>query len=81
MRNVLNQDLFKIFYPHEIDLLISGGLSEVDIWDLKKYTKITRWDMADEDQRRYLDKFWQFMASQPNDMREKLLRFVTGLER
>jgi ubiquitin-protein ligase E3 B len=73
--------LFKIFYPHEIDLLISGGQSEIDIYDLKKYSRPHNWNLQKRDEVKYLDQFWDFMAQQPNDMKEKLLKFVTGLER
>lgn len=34
MRSVFSEEYFNIFFPDEIDKLISGGKSEVDIDDL-----------------------------------------------
>ena len=68
-----------IFYPNEIQLLISGGLSEIDIDDLKANTKLNRFK---PEQRReeavYLEAFWDFLRSLPNQQKEKFLSFVTG---
>lgn len=39
MRSVFSEEYFSIFFPDEIDNLISGGKNEIDIDDLQKHTK------------------------------------------
>jgi len=36
MHEVIDPDLLSMFFPDEIQLLISGGLNEIDISDLRK---------------------------------------------
>lgn len=82
MRSVFSEEFFSIFYPEEIDTLISGGKSEIDTEDLRKFTKYQGWDLANDGrQKEYLNHFWGFLARMPNDQKEKLLLFATGAER
>lgn len=49
MRTVFSEDYFSIFFPDEIDTLISGGKSEVDSDDLQRHSKYSAWDFNDQD--------------------------------
>ena len=48
MRTVFGAEFFSIFFPDEIDTLISGGKSELDIDDLQRHSKYDGWDVSDE---------------------------------
>ena len=39
MRTVFGEEYFSIFFPDEIEKLISGGKSEIDIEDLQTHAK------------------------------------------
>ena len=43
LRHVIQQDWLSYFYPDEIQLLISGGLNEISIPDLRANTKYNGW--------------------------------------
>jgi E3 ubiquitin-protein ligase NEDD4 len=51
-----------MFFPDEIQLLISGGLNEIDIEDLKKNTNYNGYDASDS----YIKEFWNYLHSLPN---------------
>ena len=38
MHEVIEPELLSMFFPDEIQLLISGGLNEIDIADLREHT-------------------------------------------
>ena len=42
LKSVFTGDELSIFYPNEIQLLISGGVSEIDIDDLRANSKLNR---------------------------------------
>jgi len=44
MRSVFGAEFFSIFFPDEIDTLISGGKSEIDVDDLQKNTHYDNWN-------------------------------------
>ena len=48
MRSVFGAEFFSIFFPDEIDTLISGGKSELDIDDLQTHAKYDGWDVNNE---------------------------------
>lgn len=81
MRSVFSEEFFSIFFPDEIETLISGGSMEVDIDDLKKHTKYDGWDLKNASELAYLNHFWAYMKQMENEQREKFLLFVTGSER
>ena len=71
-----------MFFPNEIQLLISGGLNEIDIEDLQKNTKYNRFKPdTNRDEAIYIQEFWTFLKSLPNEQKEKFLSFVTGANR
>lgn len=81
MRSVFSEEYFSIFFSDEIDTLISGGKNEIDIDDLQKHAKYQGWDANSPDERAYLQHFWNYVKQMENAQKEKLLLFVTGLER
>ena len=81
MRTVFGEEYFSIFFPDEIEKLISGGKSEIDIDDLQTHAKYQGWDLNNASEAAYLTHFWRFVKQMPNTQKEKLLLFVTGLER
>ena len=67
MRSVFSEEYFSIFFSDEIDKLISGGKSEVDIDDLQKHTKYQGWDASNADERAYIQNFWNYVRQMEND--------------
>jgi len=54
--------------PDEVELLISGGVSEIDIDDIRANTVYNKYDPeANEEDRVYLDSFWAHLSSLPNE--------------
>ena len=63
-------------------MLISGGINEIDIEDLRVNTVLNKFDPDNsEADRLYLDSFWEHLKSMPNEQKEKLLVFTTGTNR
>ena len=82
LQNVFPEDWLNFFMPDEVELLISGGINEIDIDDLRANTVFNHYDPAtNEEHRRYLDSFWTYLKSLPNEQKEKLLVFATGTNR
>ena len=68
MRSVFSEDYFSIFFPDEIDTLVSGGHSEVDIDDLQKHSRYQGWDFNNNpDEVAYINHFWAFVKSMENE--------------
>ena len=42
LRSVFPEDYMSMFFPNEIQLLISGGINDIDIDDLEKHAKLNR---------------------------------------
>lgn len=71
-----------MFFPDEIQLLISGGSIEVDIDDLQANAKLNRFKPEEKQEEAiYLSEFWAFLKGLPNNQKEKFLAFVTGSDR
>ena len=81
LRSVFSEEFFSIFFPDEIEILISGGSSEINIDDLKKHSKYEGWDLSNASEIAYLQHFWEFLKQMPNEQKEKFLLFVTGSDR
>lgn len=81
MRSVFSEEYFSIFFPDEIDTLISGGKNEIDIDDLQRSTMYQGFDLNNASESAYILKFWKYLKELPNEQKEKFLLFVTGLER
>ena len=77
IHEVIDHELLSMFFPDEIQLLISGGLNEIDIEDLKQNTNYNGYDASDS----YIKEFWNYLALLPNKQKEKFLFFVTGSDR
>lgn len=58
-------------------MLISGGLNEIDINDLRQHTTYNGYSANES----YIRDFWQYLENLPNRQREKFLFFVTGTDR
>ena len=66
-----------MFFPDEIQLLISGGLNDIDMRDLQQNVEYNGYDKNES----YIREFWSYMDSLPNREKEKFLLFVTGTDR
>ena len=75
--SVLRREELSLFFPDELQLLISGGQNEIDVEDLRRHTVYHGFREADP----YLQEFWAFLrACTPAD-KERFLAFVTGTDR
>lgn len=53
------EDWLSYFLPDEVELLISGGLNEIDIDDLRANTSLNHFDPTNKpEEKEYLDHFW-----------------------
>ena len=77
MHEVIDPEMLTMFFPDEIQLLISGGRNEIDIADLRAHSVYNGYDQRES----YINTFWQYLESLPNRQREKFLMFVTGSDR
>ena len=77
MHEVIEPELLSMFFPDEIQLLISGGLNEIDIADLREHTTYHGYSANES----YMRDFWAHLESLPNKQKEKFLFFVTGTDR
>ena len=77
MQEVIEPELLSMFFPDEIQLLISGGLNEIDIGDLRQNTTYNGYSANDS----YIKEFWAYLESLPNRQKVKFLFFVTGTDR
>ena len=78
MHTVLSNDkLLSLFFPEEIQLLISGGLNEIDIDDLRKHTIYHGYKDTDP----YIREFWNILKNFTPEEKEKFLSFVSGSNR
>lgn len=77
MHDVIDPELLQMFFPDEIQLLISGGRNEIDVDDLRNNTVYNGYQASDS----FIKTFWEYMRELPNKQREKFLLFVTGTDR
>lgn len=77
LTEVIDEQFLTMFFPDEVQLLISGGLNDIDVADMRKHA-VYHGYASDES---YIRDFWDYMASLPNKQREKFLTFVTGSDR
>ena len=77
MHEVIDPELLSMFFPDEIQILISGGRNDIDIKDLQENTVYNGYSKSDK----YIKWFWDYMESLPNRQREKFLLFCTGSDR
>eukprot|EP01134_Creolimax_fragrantissima_P001928 CFRG1928T1 len=75
--SIIPQHLVKIFDEKELELLI-GGLAEIDCEDWKANTEYRNGYHA---QHETVLMFWQVVDSFDNEMKARLLQFVTGTSR
>lgn len=62
MHEVIDPNLLSMFFPDEIQLLISGGLNDIDIKDLQKNVNYNGYSASDS----YIKEFWAYLDSLPN---------------
>lgn len=62
MHEVIDPELLRMFFPDEIQLLISGGRNEIDINDLRANTVYNGYDQRDT----YVNSFWDYLEGLPN---------------
>ena len=60
---VISKDKLRFFFPDEIQLLISGGINEIDIIDLKQNVIYNGFTANDP----YIIEFWNYLSSLPNE--------------
>lgn len=51
-----------MFFPDEIQLLISGGRNEIDVKDLSENTVYNGYDKREP----YIKMFWEYVEELPN---------------
>ncbi|XP_037074033.1 LOW QUALITY PROTEIN: E3 ubiquitin-protein ligase SMURF1-like [Pollicipes pollicipes] len=73
---IIPQSLLKTFDERELELLI-GGLGKIDVDDWKQNTRLKHCT-AEDDVVRW---FWRIVDSYSEEMRARLLQFVTGSSR
>jgi ubiquitin-protein ligase E3 C len=74
----VNPTLLKIFCPAELQILISGSISGIDVQDWKNNTQyVGGYSSFDP----YIMQFWSVVESFSEDERSQLLRFVTSVPR
>lgn len=76
LHQVISEEQLEIFSAHELELLI-GGISEIDLVDMKSNTLYKNYAADDE----VITWFWQCLESFDNEKRAKLLQFATGTSR
>ena len=62
MHEVIDPKLLSMFFPDEIQLLIYGGLNDIDIKDLAKNVTYNGYSANDS----YIKDFWAYLESLPN---------------
>ena len=62
IHEVIDPELLSMFFPDEIQLLISGGLNEIDINDLRQNTTYNGYSANES----YIKEFWSYLESLPN---------------
>ena len=68
LQNVFPENYLSYFFPDEVELLISGGMNEIDIDDLKDNTVLNNFKPEEnEEDRQYLENFWGHLKSLPNE--------------
>eukprot|EP00124_Ichthyophonus_hoferi_P004878 Ihof_evm2s600 gene=Ihof_evmTU2s600 len=75
--SIIPQHLIKIFDEKELELLI-GGISEIDVKDWKSNTEYRNGYYSNH---KTVVNFWEVVESFDNEMRARLLQFVTGTSR
>ena len=58
------------FFPDEIQLLISGGINEINMHDLQQNCKYNGWEQQDAP---YLQQLWAILTSYSQQEKEKFL--------
>ena len=58
-------------------MLISGGLNEIDMDDLRLHTVYHGYKDSDP----YIESFWNILKEMSNEDKEKFVAFVTGSNR
>ena len=82
LHSVFPEDYLSYFFPDEMELMISGGVNDIDIDDLRANTVMNHFDPENNPtDREFLGNFWEFLKSLPNEEKEKLLVFATGTNR
>uniref|UniRef100_A0A915LCB2 HECT-type E3 ubiquitin transferase n=1 Tax=Romanomermis culicivorax TaxID=13658 RepID=A0A915LCB2_ROMCU len=80
LASMIDLDWLRMFSPNELQMIISGDERTFDVDDLKNNTTIAiTTDEADSDQ--VVGMFWKVIRSFNNDLRRKLLKFVSGCSR
>jgi ubiquitin-protein ligase E3 C len=77
LQTVISKEKLSFFFPDEIQMLITGGLDEIDIGDLMNNTIYHGYTERDP----YIVYFWNYLKSLDNEQKEKFLLFVTGSSR
>jgi E3 ubiquitin-protein ligase NEDD4 len=70
-------DLVKVFDERELELLIGGIATDIDVEDWKKNTNYIGYTENDE----VIQSFWRCISSWDNEQKSRLLQFVTGTSR
>ena len=75
---VIQPDLLSIFCAPELQILISGATSGIDVEDLRNNTRyIGGYTMLD----RQISNFWNIVVEMSDEDKAKLVKFVTSCER
>lgn len=96
LKSVLPDASLELFFPDEIQKLISGGVNDISIQDLMLNTRFHGYNVDERALRTltlegvpddkiedtsYILEFFEFLRGLPNDQKEKFLQFSTGTNR
>ena len=82
LQSVFPDNWLSYFLPDEVELLISGGINDIDIDDLRANTVYNHYEPeSNAEHATYLNSFWDHLKSLSTEQKEKLLVFCTGTNR
>jgi ubiquitin-protein ligase E3 C len=96
LKSVLPDASLDLFFPDEIQKLISGGVNDISIQDLMANTRFNGYNVDERalktmhlddtpddkiEDTSYILEFFAYLGSLPNEQKERFLQFSTGTNR
>ncbi|CUT99271.1 ubiquitin protein ligase [Echinococcus multilocularis] len=80
MASVLDLKWLQLFDPEELQIVISGTHTDIDVDDWIQNTQFVG-DMTDEHNQKTINLFWAFVRDLAENQKRNLIRFVTASSR